>query len=327
MPPMRARPPISGAKTGTTSCPGRWPASRRWRPRAEPSSSNPTAPLPYTVLAVLQVVGRQYEDAIASARQAVALAPSDAQAYAALGLVLAFSGEHAEAAAAVERSLRIDPVPPTSDAIVAGLAFSLNGDHGRAIEVLERARAAAPLVDEVHAALAVAYARAGRLDDARASTAATLRPRAYPQRRALPHDPRPFPRRSQDLDRDPRRAPAGRFAANGLTGSAATKLARLDGAEIARLAFGHTWQGHAGNGGPALLQITARVATRLIVSRRRSSWRSLSSKTTCSASAARQFYQDVPVAGPSIARCLSRVEQRRLHLRERLQALHFSQVR
>ena len=60
---------------------------------------NPDAPLPYAVLAVLQVVGRQYEDAIASARQAVALAPSDAQAYAALGLVLAFSGEHAEAAA------------------------------------------------------------------------------------------------------------------------------------------------------------------------------------------------------------------------------------
>ena len=35
------------------------------------------------------------------------------------------------------------------------------------------------------------------------------------------------------------------------------KPARLDGAEITRLAFGHTWQGQAGKGGPALLQFTA----------------------------------------------------------------------
>ncbi len=57
---------------------------------------DPDAPLPYAVLAVLQVGDRQYEEAIASARQAVALGPSDAEAHAALGLVLTFAGEHAE---------------------------------------------------------------------------------------------------------------------------------------------------------------------------------------------------------------------------------------
>jgi adenylate cyclase len=216
---------------------------------------NPTAPLPYAVLAVLQVVGRQYEDAIASARQAVALAPGDAQAHAALGLVLAFSGEHAEAAAAVERSLRMDPVPPTSDAIVAGLALSLNGNHNRAIEVLERARTAAPLVDEVHAALAVAYAGAGRLDDARAATEATLRLgpilNVELYRIVYAHF-----RDGRDLERilDALRQAGLPEWPYGFRGDEA---ARLDGGEIAHLAFGHTWQGQAGNGGPALLQFTA----------------------------------------------------------------------
>ena len=100
------------------------------------------------------MVGREYEDAIASARRAVALAPGDAEAHAALGLVLTFAGEHAESVRAVDKSLRLDPTPPTSDAITSGLAFSLNGDHARAIEVLERARAAAPGVEDVHVVLA-----------------------------------------------------------------------------------------------------------------------------------------------------------------------------
>lgn len=216
---------------------------------------NPAAPLPYAVLAVLQVVGRQYEDALTSARQAVALAPSDAQAYAALGLVLAFSGEHAEAAAAVERSLLIDPMPPTSDAIVAGLAFSLNGDHGRAIEVLERARATAPLVDEVHAALAVAYASAGRLDDARAATAATLRlgPLLNVELYRIVYAHFRYRRDLEQILDALRRAGLPEWP-YGFRGDEAD---RLDGGEIASLAFGHTWQGLAGNGGPALLQFMA----------------------------------------------------------------------
>lgn len=215
---------------------------------------NPATPLPYAVLAVLQVVGRQYEDAITSARQAVALAPSDAQAYAALGLVLAFSGEHAEAAAAVERSLRIDPTPPTSDAIVAGLAFSLNGDQDRAVEVLERARATAPLVDEVHAALAVAYVGEGRLDEARAATEATLRLgpilNVELYRIIYAHF-----RYGHDLEQI-----LAALRQAGLPewpyGFRGDEAARLNGDEIATLAFGHTWQGQAGNGGPALLQFS-----------------------------------------------------------------------
>ena len=53
--------------------------------------------------------------------------------------------------------------------------FSLHDDHARAIELLERGRALAPGVEDVPFTLAVAYARAGRLEDARAATADALR--------------------------------------------------------------------------------------------------------------------------------------------------------
>ena len=115
------------------------------------------------------------------------------QAHAALSLVLTFAGSHADAVAAVEQSLRLDPSPPTSDRLVAGLAFSLHGDHARAIEVLEHARAVAPDVDDIHALLAMAYARAGRLDDARSAAAEALRLVPRPQRRVLSPDLRTFP--------------------------------------------------------------------------------------------------------------------------------------
>jgi TolB-like protein len=213
---------------------------------------NPDLSLPYTVLSSLQLVGREYEDAIASARRAVALAPGDATAYAALGLALTFDGQYAEAAQAVDTSLRLDPTPPTSDAITSGLAFSLNGDHARAIDVLERARAAAPGVEDVSGALAIAYARAGHLEDARGAAAETVRldPTASVQLYQIYY---PFVRERSDL--------VGLLDALHKAGMPewpfgfrADGLEPVDGAEIARLAFGRTWQGRTAEGEPALMQ-------------------------------------------------------------------------
>jgi TolB-like protein/class 3 adenylate cyclase/Tfp pilus assembly protein PilF len=130
---------------------------------------DPDAPLPYAVLAVLQVGDRQYDEAIASAQQAVGLGPGNADAHAALGLVLTFAGAHAKSVRAVDEAIRLDPTPATGDSINAGLAYSLDGRHERAIEVMERARAAGPRVELVHLVLAVAYSRGGRIDDARAA--------------------------------------------------------------------------------------------------------------------------------------------------------------
>ncbi len=124
-------------------------------------------------------------------------------------------------------TLRLDPTPATSEAIVAGLAFSLNGRHERAIEVLERARAAAPLVTR-------STRPGGRL---RARRAAGRRPRvgggglaarAHPQRRVLAHHLRPFSRRARP-GRRPGRAACRRACRNGPSGSAATTSRGLAG--------------------------------------------------------------------------------------------------
>jgi adenylate cyclase len=202
---------------------------------------DPDAPLPYAVLAVLQVGNRQYEEAIASARRAVALGPSDADAHSALGAVLTFAGEHAEAARAADEALRLDPVPATGDGIAAGLAYSLAGHNERAIEVLEAARKGAPLVENAWLVLAVAYARAGRMAEARAAAQESLRlePRQNIEvyRIILGHFRRP-----EDLA-----AILEALAAAGIPrwpfGASGEGLQSLDRDEITRLVDGRTWQG------------------------------------------------------------------------------------
>ena len=64
---------------------------------------------PYAILGIMQVIDRRYEDAIASAKRAVAIGPGDAEAHIALGYVYLFAGNHAEAAAAVETALQPRP--------------------------------------------------------------------------------------------------------------------------------------------------------------------------------------------------------------------------
>ena len=214
---------------------------------------DPEAPLPFSVLAVLQVVDGRHKEALASAERAVALGPSDAEAHAALSLVLTFSGRHADAIAAIERAMRLNPSLPTSDRIVAGMAFLLNDEPERAIDILERARTEAPNVDDTHAMLTAAYARAGQMDAARRAAAEAVR-------------------LSPNLCVEIYRVILGPFSdqrdlvkildamsAGGLPqwpyGFSADPRDRLAAAEIGRLAFGRTWQGRLEGGGPALAQI------------------------------------------------------------------------
>ena len=173
---------------------------------------DPEAPLPFAVLAILQVVDGRHEEALASAERAVALGPSDAEAQVALSLVQTFGGHPAEAVAAIETAMRLNPSLPASDRIVAGLAFLLNDKPERAIETLERARAEAPNVDDTYAMLTAAYARAGRMDAAHRAAAEAVRLGAQRLRRAISRDPRQLSQGSGP-GQDPRCAERGWTAA------------------------------------------------------------------------------------------------------------------
>ncbi|QPB21086.1 adenylate/guanylate cyclase domain-containing protein [Rhizobium sp. 007] len=136
---------------------------------------DPDLPSPYAVLAVMQVVDRRYGQAVASAQKAVSLGPADAEAHMAFAYVQLISGNHAEAAAAVETALRHDPNLSAIDRYTAGLVYYLQRDYAKAIDSFERARDGSPGNGEFVTPLAMAYVRAGRLDDARAAVAEGLR--------------------------------------------------------------------------------------------------------------------------------------------------------
>ena len=215
---------------------------------------NPDLSLPYAMLAILQVVDQRYEEAIESAKRAVALGPGDVEAHIALGYVYLFAGKFAEAAAAIETALRLDPNLSPIDRLTAGLVFFFNGENDRAVAALERARDEAPGVSQILVSLAAAYARGGRLADARAAVAQAIRsPPNYTSLAAIRMNWRHF-RNSKDLTSlvDALRQaglPEWPFSFS------ADEHDRLSGDEIARLVPGHTLQGRVEPGSPALMQV------------------------------------------------------------------------
>ena len=59
-------------------------------------------------------------------------------------------GMPAEAVEAAETALRLNPKPPASALLTAGLALFLDEQYDRAIEALEQARDLAPGLNEPH---------------------------------------------------------------------------------------------------------------------------------------------------------------------------------
>lgn len=233
---------------------------------------DPDLSSPYAILGIMQVVDRRYEEAIASAERAVALGPGDAETQIARGYVQLFAGNHAEAAVAVETALRLDPNLSPINRQIAGLVFLIQGNTDKAIEALERARDEAPSVGDFRIDLAAAYARAGRLPDARAAVAEGLRSTstagsdslsAYRLNGAQYRNPRDLALIIDALQQAG--LPEWPF---GFTGD---EHNRLKGEEIASLVLGHTLQGQLEPGlQPAFLQIGSdgkaafRSTTRLV---------------------------------------------------------------
>jgi adenylate cyclase len=214
---------------------------------------NPNLSLPYAMLAILQVVDQHYEEAIESAKRAVVLGPGDVQAHVAIGYVYLFAGKFADAAAAIKTALRLDPNLSPVDRQVAGLVFFFNGDNDRAIATLERAREDAPGVGPILISLAAAYARAGRIADARAAVAEGIRPPDNYCLAAIRVGWAHF-RNGKDLTflvETLREAglPEWPF------GFSADEHDRLNSEAIARLVLGHTLQGRIEPGLPTMMQI------------------------------------------------------------------------
>ncbi|OWW02308.1 guanylyl cyclase [Rhizobium sp. R72] len=136
---------------------------------------DPGLPSPYAVLAIMQAVDRRYEQAITSATKAVSLGPTNAEAHMAVAYVQLVWGNHADAAAAVTTALRYDPNPSAIDRYTAGMVFFLQRDYQRATDSFQRARDESENNGDFVTPLAMAYVRAGRVDDAHATVIAVGR--------------------------------------------------------------------------------------------------------------------------------------------------------
>lgn len=137
---------------------------RAYEAASKALSLDPRNSRAYSVLAILQAVDSQHEQAIASAEKAIALNPNNAEAYVWLSRVLIHAGKHAEALVAIETAFRFNPKPPPYLYAELGSALFWNRQYEKAIELLEKARSGGVLYFNT---LAMTYAQLGRVDEAR----------------------------------------------------------------------------------------------------------------------------------------------------------------
>jgi adenylate cyclase len=134
--------------------------------------SNATA---HSLLSSIYTFQNKYELAINEAERAIELNPNDSGSYSELGWALLWSGRVDEAIKALEMSLRLDSSSPHNVWFHLGIAYYLKADYGRASYILEQGLTKRPDFSGYHIALAAAYARLGRKDDAARQVAAVHR--------------------------------------------------------------------------------------------------------------------------------------------------------
>lgn len=129
----------------------------------------------HMVLALLQLVDGHGDEARVSAERAVSAQPNDPEAHASFGLVLALTGDHAQAVSEAEYSLRLDPTPIPSFRLLAGIILYIARSNAAAISLIQAAQRELPGSESASEYLAAAYAEAG---DGRAARAEAEKLRA-----------------------------------------------------------------------------------------------------------------------------------------------------
>ena len=112
----------------------------------------------------------QHDQAVALIRQALALAPNDADTMADLAYTLVFAGEAQEASQLMHQAIRLNPNFPAWYHRPAGIAHYFNGQYAQAVREFKAWYESEPVKSISLPWLAAAYAQAGELDEARQVT-------------------------------------------------------------------------------------------------------------------------------------------------------------
>ncbi len=134
-----------------------------------------TLPFALVSLSWILVWKDQHEKAIALQERAIALDPGNADAYNRLAATLAFAGRGVEAIAIAKKAMRLNPNGKADYPFHLGLAYYLTGQYEEAIAAYNRALTRSPNFVPAHRFLAIVYSDLGRMEEARAAAAESLR--------------------------------------------------------------------------------------------------------------------------------------------------------
>jgi adenylate cyclase len=121
----------------------------------------------HMALAMLYLLRKEHDKAIAAAERAVALNPNAADAYQYLGYVLINLGRSEEGIKLIEKAMRLNPFPPTYYLQHLGIGYHFLERYEDAIEAYERLLKRSPNNVIAHINLTAAYSAMGREEEAR----------------------------------------------------------------------------------------------------------------------------------------------------------------
>ncbi len=206
---------------------------------------DPDSARAHIVLALLQLVDGRPVEAQASARTAVAVEPNHAETLGNASLVLAHVGARTEALEGLDKALRLEPAPPPSFRLLAGVILYVAEDYERALPLLEAARDGLPMAEPAREYLAAAYAYAGEAAEASQEVASLKE--LFPETNLEHYRSLYGYWRRDDLDHH-----LEGLRKAGITtwpfGFEGREADRLGGAELREVTTGRTWIGRQHNG-------------------------------------------------------------------------------
>ncbi len=206
---------------------------------------DPDSARAHIVLALLQLVDGRPVEAQASARTALAAEPNHAETLGNASLIFVHTGARTEALAGLEKALRLDPAPPSSLRLLAGVIFYIAEDYDRALPLLEAARDGLPMAEPAREYLAATYAYAEEGAEAKLEVAALRE--LFPETNLEHYRSLYGYWRRADLDHH-----LEGLRKAGITtwpfGFEGRKEDRLNGAELRAVTSGLTWIGRQHNG-------------------------------------------------------------------------------
>ena len=142
-------------------------ARLRSREYLQKAMKQPTS-IAYNVSSQMYLYRRQYKEAISELERGLSLDPNDPSCYQSMGYTLSMAGRPKEAIEYVNRGMRLDPLNPSRYLYLLGVANFCMGELAEAAALVEKALRLNPENESIATELAAFYGLLGRDQEARA---------------------------------------------------------------------------------------------------------------------------------------------------------------